>query len=101
MRRTWLVAWLTLGASALAAQQDSTLRDAVRLATEGRGDSARALVRRRLAAMSPSDSSYAEALYTAGVVASDPDSALRYLRRTSVEYSQSGWADRALLRICQ
>jgi len=77
------------------------LRDAVRLATEGRGDSARALVRRRLATTSPTDSTYAEVLYTAGVVASNPDTALRYLRRTSVEYSQSGWADRALLRIAQ
>src|SRR6185503_6166752 len=81
--------------------QDSSLRVAVRLVTEGRGDSARALVRRRLAAVSPSDSSYAEIVYTAGVVASNPDSALKYLRRTTIEYSQSPWADRALLRIAQ
>jgi len=85
----------------LAAQQDSVLRDAVRLATEGRGDSARAIVRRKLATTSPADSSYAEVLYTAGVVASNSDSALRYLRRTTIEFSQSPWADRALLRIAQ
>ncbi len=90
-----------LVASPLPAQQDSVMREAVRLVTEGRGDSARALVRRRLAVTQPSDSSYAEALYTAGVVAADPDSALKYLRRTSVEYSQSAWADRALLRVAQ
>jgi hypothetical protein len=85
----------------LAAQQDSVLREAVRLATEGRGDSARAIVRRKLATTSPADSSYAEVLYTAGVVASNSDSALRYLRRTTIEFSQSPWADRALLRIAQ
>ncbi|MBI4500193.1 MAG: SPOR domain-containing protein [Gemmatimonadetes bacterium] len=99
MTRSWLV--LLLVASPLAAQQDSVLRDAVRLATEGRGDSARGLVRRRLAATPAADSTYAELLYTAGVVAADPDSALRYFRRASIEYSQSAWADQSLLRIAQ
>src|SRR5205814_1658985 len=33
--------------------------------------------------------------------AADPDSALSYFRRTSIEHSQSPWADRALLRIAQ
>src|ERR1041385_6418300 len=56
MSRSWLV--LLLLASPLAAQQDSALRDAVRLVNEGRGDSARALVRRRLASPSPADSTY-------------------------------------------
>ena len=92
---------LMLAAEVLPAQQDSLMRDAVRLVTEGRGDSARTLVRRRLAVTSPADTLFPEALFTAGVVAADPDSAMRYFRRTSVEYAQSGWADRALLRIAQ
>jgi hypothetical protein len=73
----------------------------VRLTTEGQGDSARALVRGRLLRTPSSDSTYPEILYTAGVVAADADSALRYFRRTSVEFSQSSWADQALLRIAQ
>jgi len=85
----------------VTAQQDSTLREAVRLATEGQGDSARMLVRRRLAATPAGDSSFPEVLYTAGVVAANADTALRYFRRTSVEFSESAWADRALLRIAQ
>lgn len=92
---------LALVAVPAAAQQDSTLREAVRLATEGQGDSARALVRKRLAATAPADSTFPEVLYAAGVVAANPDTALRYFRRTSVEYSASTWADRALLRIAQ
>lgn len=99
MRIGWLM-FLVLS-SPLAAQQDSVLRNAVRLVTEGRGDSARALVRRRLATTPSGDSSYAEVLFTAGVVASNPDSAVRYFRRTSMDYSQSPWADQALLRIAQ
>ena len=99
MTRSWLV--LLLVASPLAAQQDSALRVAVRLVTEGRGDSARALVRPRLGATPAADSIYPELLYTAGVVAAHPDSALRYFRRTSIEYSQSPWADQSLLRIAQ
>jgi tetratricopeptide (TPR) repeat protein len=97
----WSALVLLLTASPAAAQQDSVLRLAVRLATEGQGDSARSLVRARLFRTTPADSLYPEILYTAGVVAADADSALRYFRRTSVEFSQSAWADRALLRIAQ
>jgi hypothetical protein len=92
---------LVLAALPAGAQQDSALREAVRLATEGQGDSARALVRKRLATTAPADSTFPEVLYAAGVVAAHPDTALRYFRRTSVEYSASTWADRALLRIAQ
>ncbi len=101
MMRRLLPLVALLAAGPLSAQQDSALLDAVRLVTEGRGDSARSLVRRRLIATPATDSLYAEILYTAGVVAVSSDSALRYLRRTSIEYSQSAWADRALLRVAQ
>src|SRR5262245_6867306 len=100
-RAALLAAALVLGPASTGAQQDSTLRAAVRLATEGQGDSARALVRTRPAASAPGDSTFAEVLYAAGVVAASSDTALRYFRRTSVEYSASPWADRALLRIAQ
>jgi tetratricopeptide (TPR) repeat protein len=87
----------------LAAQQfaDSTLAQAVRLVTEGQGDSARALVRARLAATNRSDSLYPEVLFAAGLVAEQLDSALTAFRRVGIEYSDSRWADDALLRIAQ
>lgn len=87
----------------VAAQQftDSTLRAAVRLVTEGQGDSARALVRRRLAAVPRTDSLYPETLFAAGLVAEHLDSALAAFRRVGIEYSDSRWADDALLRTAQ
>jgi hypothetical protein len=102
MRRLAVVpALLAALASPAAAQQDSILIVAVRLATEGQGDSARALVRGELERRHPSDSLYAELLYAGGVVAADPDEARLFLRRVSIEFSQSPWADEALLRLAQ
>lgn len=88
-------------ASPLAAQEDPLLSTAVQLATEGYSDSARTLVQQRLSALSPSDPLYPQALYAAGVVATDVNEALNYFRRVSIEYSRSSWADRALLRLAQ
>lgn len=84
-----------------SAQQDSLLQDAIRLATEGQADSARSLARAWIARLAPSDSTYPEALYAAGVVAGDTENALNYLRRVSIEYARSQWADDALLRMAQ
>jgi hypothetical protein len=98
----WLVLSLALpGALRAQAFTDSALAVAVRLVSEGQGDSARSVVRTRLAALSPSDSVYAEALFAAGTVAEHLDSALSAFRRISIEYSQTAWADDALLRIAQ
>jgi TPR repeat protein len=97
----WLLAAVCLIAPPVAAQQDSLMLEAVRLATEGRGDSARAIVTGRLAVVSPTDSLYAEILYTGGVVSNDPHAALTYFRRVAIEYSNSPWADRALMRLAQ
>lgn len=103
MRPLVVVAAVLGAVTPLAGQAptDSSLIEALRLVTEGQGDSARALVRARLSRLSPDDSLYAEALYVAGVVAADLETALTPLRRLSVEYSQSSWADQALLRIAQ
>jgi len=97
----WPAVLLVLLPGPLGAQQDSVLRDAVRLVTEGQGDSARALVRARLAGLALTDSVYPEALYTAGVVAASADSATIYFRRVAIEFSQSAWADRSFLRLAQ
>jgi tetratricopeptide (TPR) repeat protein len=94
---------LCAAAPPVAAQRftDSTLGLAARLITEGQGDSARALVRARLAAIGRTDSLYPEALFAAGLVAAHLDSALAAFRRVGIEYSDSPWADDALLRIAQ
>jgi len=64
-------------------------------------DSARAVVRRLLAALPPSDSVYPEALYVSGVLAKDPQAVATHLQRVVIEYGQSPWADDALLRLAQ
>lgn len=98
----WLVFCLALpGGVAAQAYTDPGLALAVRLVSEGQGDSARALVRARLAALPRTDSLYPEALFAAGTVAEHLDSALSAYRRVSIEYSQSPWADDALLRVAQ
>jgi tetratricopeptide (TPR) repeat protein len=103
MKGTALLSALLLvgiGRPALA-QQDSLLQETVRLMIEGQGDSARALVRNRLASLSTFDSLYPGALYASGVVAEDTTTALNAFRRVSIEYSGSEWADDALLRLAQ
>lgn len=94
---TVLAVWPTIAWG----QHDSILPEAMRLATEGQGDSARALVRAQLSRLSSADAAYAEALFAAGVVAGDLDSAQTYFRRVSIEFSGSPWADEALLRLAQ
>ena len=85
----------------LAAQTDPRLRDAVGLAQSGQLDSARVLVDRLLGRLPPTDSVYPEALYTAGLIAADAPTVMRYLQRVIVEYDRSPWADDALLRLTQ
>ncbi len=84
-----------------AAVEDSVLAEAVRLATEGRTDSARSIIRRELSNVTTQDARYPAILFTAGVISTDPDSARTYFRRVSIEYSNSNWADRAILRLAQ
>lgn len=96
-----VVCGLMCAVPSLTAQQDSVLRAAVQLATEGRSDSAQALVARRLAGLTPTDSLYAEVLYAAGMVSEQSDRAMNYFRRVSIEYAGSPWADPALLRLTQ
>lgn len=101
MMRVLLLALLATAPVAAQVPSDSTLAAAVRLVTEGQGDSARALVRAHLRRLPASDSLYAEALFVAGVVAGNVDSATAYFRRVAIEFSSSSWADQALLRNAQ
>ncbi len=85
----------------LAAQSDPRLVAAVRLAQEGRGDSARVQVKRIVDATPVADPLYAEALYTAGLVATSTAEMERQLQRLVVEFNGSAWSDDALLRLMQ
>jgi hypothetical protein len=92
---------LSLAASSLHGQNDPRLVDAVRTAQEGASDSARAIVRRLLAATPPGDSLYPEILYAQAMVAGEAGEMRRHLQRIVVEYNGSSWADDALLRLVQ
>jgi sporulation related protein len=83
------------------AQSDPRLVAAVRLAQDGMSDSARAVAGRILAALQPTDSLYAEALYTVGLLAATERNRRLELRRVVVDHAQSAWADDALLQLAQ
>jgi SPOR domain len=85
----------------LSAQTDPRLLDALRLAQTGQVDTARAVVRRLLATLSPADSTYPEALLAGAKIAPDASTVATNLNRIVVEYGSSRWADDALLMLTQ
>ena len=85
----------------LTAQTDARLVEAMRLAQSGQVDSGRAIVRRLLATLPPSDSSYPQALLAAAKIAPDAVTVASNLNRIVVEYGASAWADDALLLLTQ
>ena len=85
----------------LVSQTDPRLVEALRLAQSGQADSGRAIVRRVLARLPPSDSVYPEALLTAAKIATDAQSVSSNLNRIVVDYGSSPWADEALLLLTQ
>ena len=85
----------------LSAQTEPRLAQAVRLAQEGLGDSARGVVERVVQATDPSDTLYPQALYARAAVAANAQDMRRDLQRIAVEYSSSSWADDALVRLAQ
>lgn len=98
---------LVLGALAvwpsdrLAAQTDARLLDALKLAQNGQVDSARAVVRRLLATLTPADSAYPQALLAGAKIAPDAGVVATNLNRIVLEYGASPWADDALLLLTQ
>ena len=75
--------------------------DIAQMAQEGYGDSARAAIGRILTAMPRNDAAYPEALYTAGIVARTGDSMRIVFSRLVVNYGNTPWADKSLLRLIQ
>jgi hypothetical protein len=88
-------------AGGLAAQTDSRLVEALRLAQSGQVDSGRAIVRRLLASLPPSDSVFPQALLAAAKIAPDAPTVSSHLNRIVVEYGAGPWADDALLLLTQ
>lgn len=95
-----LLAGLLLPARATA-QDDPRLQDAVRLAREGLGDSARAVTRALLDSTPTTSALYPEILYTQGLVAGSLQDRRLALQRVTIEFSLSSWADDALLLLGQ
>lgn len=96
------LALLAVGPSArLAAQTDQRLVDALRLAQNGQVDSARGVIRRLLATLSPGDSVYPQALLAGAKIAPDAATVSTNLNRIVLEYGASPWADDALLLLTQ
>jgi hypothetical protein len=85
----------------LSAQSDARLAEALRLAQSGQADSGRAIVRRLLTRLSPSDSLYPEALLTSAKIAPDAQTVSSNLNRIVLDYGSSPWADDALLLLTQ
>ena len=85
----------------LHAQTDQRLVDALKLAQNGQVDSARSVVRRLLATLSPQDSAYPQALLAGAKIAPDAPTVATNLNRIVLEYGASPWADDALLLLTQ
>lgn len=95
------VALLAAAVAPAAAQDNPAIRAAVQLAAEGHGDSARRVVAAELAKARPGEAAWVEALYWRGRLAASGDSAEADLRRVAIDFSNSKWADQALLQLSQ
>lgn len=94
------------GTSALAAQAPilpttPQLQEVVRLAQEGYGDSARAVVARIVIRTPENDPVFPEVLFTAATVAKTGDEMRANFVKIVIDHPLSVWADKALLRLAQ
>jgi cell division septation protein DedD len=77
------------------------LQEVVRLAQEGYGDSARAVVARIAIRTPTTDPVFPEVLFTAATVARTGDEMRANFTKIVIDYPISAWADKALLRLAQ
>jgi cell division septation protein DedD len=102
LRRTAVLACALLAATGSAsAQSDPRVLAAVRLAQDGRVDSARSALATLEKSVGPADSAFAQVLYAQGLVAPTVEEARQRLQRVVTEYPLSAWADDAVVRLGQ
>jgi hypothetical protein len=101
VRTVLALAALCAAAAPAGAQDNPAIREAVRLAGDGRGDEARQIVAAELSRARPGEAPYVEALYWRARLTAVGDSAERDLRRIAIEYPTSRWAPEALLQLTQ
>ncbi len=90
-----------LDTNATAESSDSIFVRAQRMAAEGQGDAARALVQHEIDISAAGSPRYVDALYWRAVVAATAADAERDLRRIIIEYPLSPRNEDALLRLAQ
>jgi cell division septation protein DedD len=92
---------MTLVAGRAAAQSDARIVAALRLAQDGRIDSARSALAVLEKAVPPTDTAFSQVLYAQGLVAPTVDEARQRLQRVVSEYPLSAWSDDAVVRLAQ
>ena len=90
-----------VAAADTTATTDSVFLRIQRLAANGQGDAARALVQQEFDAAPTGSSRYVQALYWRAVVAATAADAERDLRTLVVDYPLSPWSVEALMRLAQ
>ena len=83
------------------AAQSSELTAALRLAQDGRIDSARATLKRMEQSTVPTDTLFPGILYSSALVAPTAEEVRRQLQRVIVEYPFSPWAEPAMIALAQ
>jgi cell division septation protein DedD len=81
--------------------QTSPLTTALRLAQDGRIDSARAFLKQLQQSTPPTDSLYPGILYSSALIAPTAEEVRPLLQRVVVEYPVSPWAEPALIALAQ
>jgi len=85
----------------LAGQQQSQLTAALRLAQDGRIDSARATLKRMEQSTVPTDSLFPGILYSSALISQTAEEVRQKLQRVVVEYPFSRWAEPSMIALAQ
>ena len=85
----------------LAAQQQSQLTAALRLAQDGRIDSARATLKRMEQSTVPTDTLFPGILYSSALISPTAEEVRQKLQRVIVEFPFSRWAEPSMIALAQ
>jgi cell division septation protein DedD len=99
--QAFLLLVILLPVMRLQAQEVSPLTTALRLAQDGRIDSARATLKRMEQSTVPTDTLFPGILYSSALVAPTAEEVRRQLQRVIVEYPFSPWAEPAMIALAQ